>query len=53
MTAKFHIPDFWRHCDLNLHLLDLMKEHPEYFRYVRSFRFTGAFRLRCGTVGAL
>lgn len=34
MTAKFHIPDFWRHCDLNLHLLDLMKEHPEYFRDV-------------------
>lgn len=31
MNARFHIPDFWKHGDLNLHLIDMIKEHPEYF----------------------
>lgn len=31
MNARFHIPDFWKHGDLNLHLIDTLKEHPEYF----------------------
>lgn len=31
MNARFHIPDFWKHCDLNLDLIDKIKEHPEYF----------------------
>lgn len=43
MTAKFHIPDFWKHCDLNLNLLDLMKEHPEYFRDVEIVSAYGCF----------
>lgn len=32
MKARFHIPDFWGHGLLNLNLIDMMKEHPEYFR---------------------
>ena len=43
MTAKFHIPDFWKHCDLNLNLLDLMNEHPEYFRDVEIVSTYGCF----------
>lgn len=31
MNARFHIPDFWKHGDLNLYLIDLIKQHPEYF----------------------
>ena len=31
MNAKFHIPDFFKHADLNLTLIDKIKEHPEYF----------------------
>lgn len=31
MTAKFHIPDIWTHKDLNLYLIDMIKQHPEYF----------------------
>ena len=31
MTAKFHIPDIWMHRDLNLYLIDMIKEHTEYF----------------------
>lgn len=31
MNARFHIPDFWKHGDLNLYLIDLIKNHPEYF----------------------
>ena len=31
MNAKFHIPDFFKHADLNLSLIDKIKEHPEYF----------------------
>ncbi len=31
MNARFHIPDFWKHGDLNLYLIDKIKEHPEYF----------------------
>ena len=31
MKAKFHIPDIWVHKDLNLYLIDMIKEHPEYF----------------------
>lgn len=31
MNAKFHIPDFWKHWELNLNLIDKIKEHPEYF----------------------
>lgn len=42
-TAKFHIPDFWKHLDLNLNLLDLMKEHPEYFRDVQIVSTYGCF----------
>ena len=31
MKAKFHIPDIWVHKDLNLYLIDMIKEHPEFF----------------------
>ncbi|MGN0650160.1 MAG: hypothetical protein ACI4KM_06965 [Oscillospiraceae bacterium] len=31
MNAKFHIPDFWKHRELNLRLIDKLKKHPEYF----------------------
>lgn len=31
MKMKFHIPDFWMHWELNLNLIDMIKEHPEYF----------------------
>ncbi len=31
MQMKFHIPDFNQHLQLNLNLIDLLKEHPEYF----------------------
>ncbi len=31
MNARFHIPDFWIHGELNLHLIDMIKQHPEYF----------------------
>lgn len=31
MTAKFHLPDFLMHRELNLNLIDKLKEHPEYF----------------------
>lgn len=43
MTANFHIPDFWKHCDLNLNLLDMMKAHPEYFRDVKIVSTYGCF----------
>lgn len=32
MSIKFHLPDFWSHGPLNLALIDMIKEHPEYFR---------------------
>lgn len=32
MDINFHIPDFINHCKLNLLLLALMQQHPEYFR---------------------
>lgn len=32
MDINFHIPDFINHCRLNLLLLSLMQQHPEYFR---------------------
>ena len=31
MNARFHIPDFWKHTDVNLELIDMIKAHPEYF----------------------
>lgn len=31
MKMKFHIPDFYVHWELNLNLIDMIKEHPEYF----------------------
>lgn len=31
MQMKFHIPDFYTHWELNLNLIDMLKEHPEYF----------------------
>lgn len=31
MKARFHIPDFHTHWELNLNLIDMLKEHPEYF----------------------
>ncbi len=31
MKARFHIPDFNQHWDINLNLIDMIKEHPEYF----------------------
>ena len=31
MQMKFHIPDFWKHWELNLNLIDMIREHPEYF----------------------
>lgn len=31
MKMKFHIPDFWKHWELNLNLIDMIKAHPEYF----------------------
>ncbi|MGN1423426.1 MAG: hypothetical protein ACI4XA_08620 [Oscillospiraceae bacterium] len=31
MNARFHIPDFYLHWELNLNLIDKLKEHPEYF----------------------
>lgn len=31
MNARFHIPDFWKHGDLNLYLIDMINQHPEYF----------------------
>lgn len=31
MNARFHIPDFFKHADTNLNLIDKIKEHPEYF----------------------
>lgn len=32
MNINFHIPDFYTHWQLNINLIDMMKEHPEYFR---------------------
>lgn len=32
MDIYFHIPDFINHCKLNLLLLAIMQQHPEYFR---------------------
>jgi len=32
MKAKFHIPDFYIHMNLDLNLIDEIKAHPEYFR---------------------
>ncbi len=32
MKIGYHIPDFWVHGPLHIALIDLMKEHPEYFR---------------------
>ncbi len=31
MNARFHIPDFWKHWELNLNLIDKIREHPEMF----------------------
>lgn len=31
MNMKFHIPDFFKHWEINLNLIDMIKEHPEYF----------------------
>lgn len=31
MNARFHIPDFYLHGNLNLNLIDKLKAHPEYF----------------------
>jgi len=31
MKMKFHIPDFHKHWELNLNLIDMIAEHPEYF----------------------
>lgn len=31
MKARFHIPDFYVHGDLNLYLIDKIAQHPEYF----------------------
>ncbi len=31
MNARFHIPDFYLHWELNLNLIDMIKAHPEYF----------------------
>ena len=31
MSVKFHLPDFWSHGPLNLALIDMIKESPEYF----------------------
>lgn len=31
MKARFHIPDFYMHWDINLKLIDMIKEKPEYF----------------------
>ena len=31
MKMKFHIPDFYIHWEVNLNLIDMLKEHPEYF----------------------
>ena len=31
MNPRFHIPDFYNHWDINLNLIDMIKEHPEYF----------------------
>ncbi len=31
MKMKFHIPDIFKHWELNLMLIDMIKEHPEYF----------------------
>ena len=31
MSVKFHLPDFWSQGPLNLALIDMIKEHPEYF----------------------
>lgn len=31
MKMKFHIPDFYKHWELNLNLIDMIREHPEYF----------------------
>ncbi len=31
MQMKFHIPDFWKHWELNLNLIDMIHDHPEYF----------------------
>lgn len=31
MQMKFHIPDFSLHWQINLNLIDMIKDHPEYF----------------------
>ena len=31
MNPRYHIPDFYIHWELNLNLIDKIKEHPEYF----------------------
>lgn len=44
MDINFHIPDFINHCRLNLLLLTLMQQHPEYFREgVKIASVFGAF----------
>lgn len=43
MTAKFHIPDFWRHFGLNLNLIDMINKHPEYFRDIQIVSTYGCF----------
>ena len=57
MKAKFHIPDIWVHKDLNLYLIDMIKNHPEATvtdlpGIYSLLPATAAFRLRSGTVGA-
>lgn len=43
MTAKFHIPDFNMHWELNLNLIDMIKEHPEFFRDIEIASCYGCF----------
>ena len=44
MDINFHIPDYINHCRLNLLLLTLMQQHPEYFREgVKIASVFGAF----------
>ena len=31
MKIRFHIPDFWKHWELDLNIIDLLRSHPEYF----------------------
>lgn len=48
MSIKFHLPDFWSHGPLNLALIDMIKEHPEYLRDgVEIASVYGCFPPRC------